>query len=244
MKIFWRKMFKIISSKVLIDNDIRHYKPSLIFSPEDLSASDFLIDLASSVIKTAWGHELNCGKKNLADSSLLNVYPGEHYRLLSSIVQFMRSSTVVEIGTWTGLGTLALNSGMSQGTVYTYDIIDWDKHPMPSHFDESDFLDGPIKQIIGDLSSDLFFEQNKSILNSADIIFMDAPKDGVFEYKMLKQIANLDSRERKLLILDDIRFVNMIDLWRSIRSPKLDLSTFGHWSGTGLVDISMGLKIK
>ena len=36
----------------------------------------------------------------------------------------------------------------------------------------------------------------------------------------------------------------MIDLWVSIESPKLDVSSFGHWSGTGLVDISEGLQIR
>jgi len=244
MKRFWRKIFKIISGHVLDNNAMRHYKPSLIYSPEDLQASDFLINLTSSVIKMAWGHQLDCGKKDLADSNLLNVYPGEHYRLLSAVVKFMQPSAVVEIGTWTGLGTLALKSGMSQGTVHTYDILDWDKMPLPTHFEKSDFVGDTVKQVIGDLSEDVFFEKNKSILNSADIIFLDAPKDGVFEYKMLNQIAKLDCRKNKILILDDIRFVNMIDLWRSISSPKLDVSSFGHWSGTGFVDISMGLRIR
>jgi hypothetical protein len=48
----------------------------------------------------------------------------------------------------------------------------------------------------------------------------------------------------KLLIVDDIQFVNMIDFWRSISSPKLDVSSFGHWSGTGIVDISEVLKLR
>ena len=94
------------------------------------------------------------------------------------------------------------------------------------------------------MSDDRIFEEYKSILNSAEIIFMDAPKDGIFEYKMLKQLAKLDFKENRLLVLDDIRFLNMIDLWRSIRSPKLDVSSFGHWSGTGLVDMSAGLNIR
>jgi hypothetical protein len=27
----------------------------------------------------------------------------------------------------------------------------------------------------------------------------------------------------------------MVDLWRRIPYPKLDATSFGHWSGTGLV---------
>ena len=40
------------------------------------------------------------------------------------------------------------------------------------------------------------------------------------------------------MIIDDILFVNMIDFWRKIKSPKVEASCFGHWSGTGIVDIS------
>jgi len=39
--------------------------------------------------------------------------------------------------------------------------------------------------------------------------------------------------------MDDIRFKNMIPLWRSITQPKLDISSFGHWSGFGMVDLSL-----
>jgi hypothetical protein len=42
---------------------------------------------------------------------------------------------------------------------------------------------------------------------------------------------------------DDIRFVNMVDNWNAIASPKLDLTSFGHWSGTGLVDLSEPLRL-
>jgi hypothetical protein len=241
---FWQKLVKIASKNAIMKNDMRHFKPSLIYSQEDLQPSGFLIDLISSAIKIAWESKLICGKDNLPDSEFLNNYPGEHYRLLSAVVKLMRPSLVVEIGTWTGLGTLALASGLENGKINTFDVVDWDKLPVPSHFVNSDFENKNISQIIGDLSDDQIFEKYKSILNSADIIFMDAPKDGVFEYKLLKQLAKLDFKENKLLILDDIRFLNMIDLWRSIRSPKLDVSSFGHWSGTGLVDMSAGLDIR
>jgi hypothetical protein len=36
----------------------------------------------------------------------------------------------------------------------------------------------------------------------------------------------------------------MVNLWRRIDSPKIDLTSFGHWSGTGLVDISNGLSLR
>jgi len=103
-------------------------------------------------------------------------------------------------------------------------------------------VEGGITQVIGDLARDDVFSDNLQLLNEADLIFMDAPKDDVFEYKMASNFQKLEKKASKLLLIDDIQFVNMIDFWRSIKSPKLDVTSFGHWSGTGVVDISDGFK--
>jgi len=234
----------IISKKLLRDNSIRDVRPSLIYSFENFNTSDFLISVISDAIKLAFKLNLKCGKANLYDSKFLNEFPGEHYKILSAIVNVTSANEVVEIGTYTGLGTLSIKEGLnSHGKVTTYDLISWKELELESHFKDEDFKDGTIKQILGDLSDDNFFQQNIKILNSADIIFMDAPKDDIFEYKMIKQFLKLEPKTGKLLIMDDIKFINMIDLWRNIKSPKIDLSSFGHWSGTGIVDISDGLKL-
>jgi hypothetical protein len=39
-----------------------------------------------------------------------------------------------------------------------------------------------------------------------------------------------------ILVLDDIRLWTMLEIWRSVSWPKLDVTSFGHWSGTGMVD--------
>ncbi|WP_164546837.1 MULTISPECIES: hypothetical protein [unclassified Variovorax] len=39
-----------------------------------------------------------------------------------------------------------------------------------------------------------------------------------------------------MIVFDDIRVMHMVDTWRRIARPKMDLSSFGHWSGTGLID--------
>jgi hypothetical protein len=39
-----------------------------------------------------------------------------------------------------------------------------------------------------------------------------------------------------VVMFDDIRLWNMLPFWQEIDRPKLDLTSFGHWSGTGLVD--------
>ena len=234
-----RKIYSLLSKCVLRDNQIRHFEPSLIYSKEDSTVTPKLIDLIAESSKLASQTVLNCGKKNLPDSKYLNVFPGEHYRLINAIAKTINAKNIVEIGTYTGMGSLALKYGFDEVMVTTYDIIKWNKLPVPSHFKSTDF-DASLKQVIGDLSDDKFFESNFEILNDADLIFMDAPKDNIFEYKMAQNFKKLKNKNKKLLIIDDILFVNMIDFWRNIKSPKLDASSLGHWSGTGIVDISDG----
>ena len=239
-----RIIYTILSRKLLRDNDIRDIRPSLIYSLEKSKTSDHLIEISANAIKRASIVTLRCGEKNLSDSKFLNEFPGEHYRIISSIVNVTNSTKVVEIGTYTGLGTLSIKEGFKkEGSIKTFDIIEWDKLNIASHLNENDFKDGSIKQLIGDLSDNNFLNKNIDILNEAEIIFMDAPKDNKFEYRMMNQFLKLEKKQNKLLILDDIKFINMIDLWRSIKSPKIDLSSFGHWCGTGIVDISNKLEI-
>jgi hypothetical protein len=240
-----REAFELISKCVLRDKNIRHYMPSVIYSKEDLRPSRLLIETCADAVKRAWGTELTCGRKGLRDSEFLNVFPGEHYRLINSIINVTGASQIVEIGTYTGMGTLAMRDGLAgNGVVTTFDIVAWDKLGVPSHFTADDFTDGRVRQVIGNLAADDVFEQYADLLNGADIIFLDAPKDDVFEYKMVSQFQKLKKKDGKLLIIDDICFVNMIDFWRGIASPKIDMSSFGHWSGTGLVDISQGMEFR
>ena len=239
---FALRLYQFTSSFVLRDSNIRHTEPSIIYSKEDSTTTQELIKVISDSAKLASEIQLSCGKENSPYSKFLNVFPGEHYRLLNALVQVTESKKIVEIGTYTGLGSLALRDGIEDASVVTYDLIEWDKLGIPSDLRESDFADNKIIQLIGDLSEDKFFEENIHILNDADLIFMDAAKDDKFEYKMAVQFAKLDKKESKYLILDDIQFVTMIDFWRAISSPKIDVTCFGHYCGTGIVDISKGFK--
>lgn len=239
---FWRKIFRRVSHRVLHNRKIRHYQPSLIFTPEDIVANQFLIQLLAQALPLAWRTQIKPPKPELEDTGYYNVFPGEHYRLLRAITQILQPSTVVEVGTFTGMGAVAMRQGMASGQIVTFDIMPWQS--FPSHLQEADFANGQIQQRLADLSDPQTFAAHLELLNAADILFVDAPKDGLFEYRFLPLLSKLSTDRTRLLILDDIRFVNMVDLWRSIASPKLDVSGIAHWSGTGLVDISQGLKLR
>ena len=57
---------------------IRHFEPSIIFSKEDLNTNSDLIELVANSAIVASKNILNCGKNDLEDSRLLNIFPGEH----------------------------------------------------------------------------------------------------------------------------------------------------------------------
>jgi hypothetical protein len=48
-------------------------------------------------------------------------------------------------------------------------------------------------------------------------------------------VSGIELAPQALLVMDDIRFPNMAPLWHRIAAPKADFTSFGHWSGTGVV---------
>ena len=163
-------------------------------------------------------------------------WPGEHYRLLAAIVEVLRASVVVEIGAFTGMGTLALLQGLQPGgKLVTFDLLPW-KGFEQTWLAESDFADGRVTQVLADISAPGGIEPYRALFESADFIFVDGPKDGVTEARMLANLATLDLAEHTILFFDDICVMNMVDTWRRVSRPKFDITSLGHWSGSGLID--------
>jgi predicted O-methyltransferase YrrM len=238
-----RALFKLLSKRVLQHpGRLSHFRPSIIHAPSsDQSANDTLIKLLINACQVAASELIENANPALPDTHLFNVFPGERYRLLNGLIRTLNPRRVIEIGTFTGMGSFAIVQGLS-GTLHTFDVVPWSD--FKSHLHQRHFDSGRVVQHLTDLSDSAAFQVHRQLLNDADLIFLDAPKDGRFEYKIAPLLANLSPRSSRFLVVDDIRFVNMIDWWQAVQSPKLDMTSFGHWSGTGLVDISEGLKFK
>ena len=91
-----------------------------------------------------------------------------------------------------------------------------------------------VEQRIGDLAQEDFYQSQQEAIYEADIVIVDGPKDGIFEYQVIPRLL-LDMKQGSLLILDDIRFENMQQLWKSLAKPRIDIGCFAHSSGTGVV---------
>ena len=164
----------------------------------------------------------------------VDTFPGEHYRLLAALVRVMHPTLVIEIGTYLGASALAFLEHAGDDTrIVTYDVIPWDELD-GSLLTPGDFSDRRLEQRIGDLAESRYWSTQSDLFVGADLIFLDGPKDGIFEPRMLETLASLRPEREILLVVDDIRFLEMLEPWARFPSPRLDLTSFGHWSGTGL----------
>jgi len=184
-----------------------------------------------------------------SDNPVANAFPGDHYRLLSGLLTSMESSrplkSIVEIGTHYGNGTRIFLDYTKEASVASFDITSWEKHNT-TYLTNKDFESngGRLVHYTDDLKKQDAFVKHAELLALSDFIMCDGPKDGVFEKTFLHKLSFLDMpKKRRFLFLDDIQFLSEILLWRSIQSPKVDLTSFGHFTGSGLVDISEGLKL-
>ncbi|MBI5104297.1 MAG: methyltransferase [Solirubrobacterales bacterium] len=215
----------------------RHVEPSALASADDdVRPSERLLDVALNAIAAARGISMEPVSARLSGPRWPDVWPGEHYRLLAGLVATLRPTVVVEIGTFQGVGSLALREALPEGgRITTFDVVPWTEIT-GSALVEDDFADGRLVQVLDDLTIPAVAERHRDLLEDAELIFADAAKDGQQERDFLALFERLEFRHAPVVVFDDIRLWNMLDIWRGIRRPKLDLTSFGHWSGTGLVD--------
>jgi predicted O-methyltransferase YrrM len=217
----------------------RHVEYSAIASLDDDPAkpSYRLIDLALRAAHAAQSIPMAAVADRMTQPPYYpDVWPGEHYRLLAGVVSVCQPRVIVEIGTSTGLSALAMRQLMSrEARLITFDLVPWHNFP-DTCLRAADFEDGALVQRIGDVSDSRVMRQHEDLFRSADIIFADGPKDGRFEQLLIERLMELRLTQRPLLVFDDIRLWNMLAIWRNIKRPKLDVTSFGHWSGTGFVD--------
>jgi predicted O-methyltransferase YrrM len=206
-----------------------------VIAPVGPSAQPALVDLMLRVGRaTADSPPRHLAERRIgrAQRQWADEWPSEHYRMLPLLARQVGARCVVEVGTFTGMGSLALLD--SDAEVVTYDIVPWQSIP-DSVLTQSDFTSGRLEQRIGDLSRPGYFGEQLETLRRAQLIFVDGPKDRVFEPKLWALLSRALAGTGAIVLFDDIRVANMVSFWHSVASPKLDVTSIGHWSGSGLV---------
>jgi hypothetical protein len=94
---------------------VRHAVYSMVYSEDDAVSgpSARLLEVAAKALMLARDIDLQdvCNRMRGRfpyPDSIVNLWPGEHYRLLAALVQLLRPRLVIEIGTAEGLSALAL----------------------------------------------------------------------------------------------------------------------------------------
>jgi predicted O-methyltransferase YrrM len=196
-----------------------------------------LLDLACRCVPLAAREDLSeVSRRIVRGPKWPDTWPGEHYRLLAALVSELRPRVIVEVGTYQGLGSLALAKNLPPGgRVHTFDVVPFAR--VPGHvLTESDVQGGRIVQVIDDVTRPQGYERHLPLLRTAEMLFIDAEKDGRMETRLIELLSRTEFEHRPIVVFDDIRVWNMLRIWHDLDRPKLDLTSFGHYSGTGLVD--------
>jgi predicted O-methyltransferase YrrM len=214
------------------------YFPTFALSVDkDAPVPTRLIDAAMAAVR-ATVHEVSLDdlSKREGFPEWFSIWPGEHYRLLAAFIKTLQPRIVVEIGTDTGMSSLAMKKYLpADGKIVTYDVRPW--REVEDHvLRDADLADGRLEQRLIDLSDPAKIASQRDLLESTDFFFIDAPKDNVFEYRLLERFRTLNFKRNPIMLWDDTKLISMLKFWQELPYPKLDLTGFGHWSGTGLVE--------
>jgi hypothetical protein len=72
----------------------------------------------------------------------------------------------------------------------------------------------------------------------AEFILVSGPADGKFEAKVLDELGRMKFDQPPIVMFNDTRKWEMLRFVREIRYPKLDMTSFGRWTGTMLVELT------
>jgi len=154
----------------------------------------------------------------------------EHYRLLAYLSTKV-SGTIFDIGTHRGASAIALSYN-PENTVVTYDVAD----NAPPIVDRKPNILRFIRDIVAPEGRERIREE---LLKSPLILLDIDPHEGTREAEFLSWLQN--NGYRGIVLLDDVWHFKALreKVWYQIpRRQKIDLTSVGHWSGTGLVSIN------
>ena len=141
----------------------------------------------------------------------------EHYRLLMYASTLYDNSIIFDVGTNKCMSCLALSYNTSN-MIKSFDVVKlFEENPIRNN----------VEYIIGDstLHPDL---------PKVSLIFLDVDHDGTYENKFYNHLKSINWKG--ILLLDDIHLNDpMIEFWNNISETKYDITSIGHWSGTGMV---------
>ena len=158
----------------------------------------------------------------------IKVYDSRHvmneFKLYAYLSNMFDKTLILDIGTYWGKSALALAHN-PLNVVTTFDIKDY--------IEDSDHIIYTMDNMyfkIGD-----FLDYEDMIMDSS-ILMIDITHNGEDEMRILKKLYYM--KYMGLLLFDDIvAFEKMRVFWNTVQYKKHDITSVGHWSGTGIIDM-------
>lgn len=162
----------------------------------------------------------------------------EHYRLLIYLSHCFQNINIIELGIHRGSSSLCLATNQSNH-VHCFDI----KPTIPGILSTLGF--DSLKNIHPTIENVLDSTKYDDLILNSPLIFLDTDHDGVFETAFYKFLVK--NKYKGILMMDDIKhegYPELIRVWENvITHKKIDITKYGHWSGTGLVMFNDNIKI-
>ncbi len=152
----------------------------------------------------------------------------EHYKLLSYLSTVISCSKIIDIGTFLGFSAVAL-SFLPDKKVISYDIYDCISDNVKSAKNKAN-ITLKIMNCLKDIDT----------IIDTSLVMIDIDHEGNNELDILNALRK--ANYKGLILLDDIYLNNeMKQLWNDIPEKKIDISEYGHYSGTGIVIMDASL---
>lgn len=170
---------------------------------------------------------------NTEDTNFVDMIPGwynqyyhlqagkEHYRLLIYFASLYENAIIADIGTNMGASALALSTN-PKNVVYSIDIVDL--KPNVRRLPNCNYIVGNILE-------------DKSIMDKvlrSKFVMLDIDHEYHNEINIYKNLVS--SGWKGLICCDDIHLNDFMErFWKEVSHPKIDITKYGHGSGTGLI---------
>lgn len=157
----------------------------------------------------------------------------EPYRLLYYFANLFNDSIIIDLGTSNGGSAIALSHNKTN-QIFSFDIVDRCQTSFLQN--ENNFENMPSFSNVDFIVTEDFRKYLGIILKSP-LIYLDIAHDGIWENILFELLIKYNYKG--IMILDDIHeFPELKKFWNNISIKKIDLTKYGHWSGTGLIDFS------
>lgn len=153
----------------------------------------------------------------------------DHYRLLTFLSRMFENRTLVDIGTRDGGSAIAL-ANTSTNLVESFDIM-----TVPAV---------PYKNVTYNVQNIFENQSTLDLILKSPFISLDIDHLGKVERQFMNFL--IENKYDGILYLDDIdtdMFPEMRTFWKEITQRKIDVTKYGHLSGSGLVLFNENIEI-